>query len=542
MDDNLISLPYKKYCYYCGRNIFNKYIYICPVCNLSFCEDHKEPKNHECKGHQRNALPPGVAENDLEKMCRMCGKVNHPKECVYCGNLFCEEHIMPHDHYCSALAQSVLDDEIITLLKPNHVINEENQLSGIEKEKFLSLRGKFCYQCGKSLSNSPFFTCPVCGLSFCDEHKVQHKCRGYDSVKVLPPGIDFEDIDDICHFCGKISGVERCECGLQFYGEQLDKEEYSRQLNGQGYKRNGCEQEEYCDEPLPDENSSESNLEIKSNDCRPYNTEGLDIILPGPKKDDTGNMSNKKSDLNTDSCDNSESDSGSDEEGMASLIKNSILNITLLTVIIFILLLVVFYSFEAGVVELNTPVIEINGLDIPYVHKGNKISVVDTLITPKEQDESIKIQKLPDRTKGVYTALNVSLESPKSSLPQKEPENNVSEVYIFVYNYGHFSIYGMSGVKLSLGFCNENIFSENITVYSGLTDSGTILLDGNITLKNPLDTFIAEPGVTIREYFIPDLNLNEMSGNIVLSIEVENGHFSNQKEVKVLLNNSMEGI
>ncbi|AEA48120.1 AN1-type zinc finger protein [Archaeoglobus veneficus] len=101
MSADLYQLPRRKYCYYCGKYIFNDNIFICSKCGLSFCEDHRKPEAHECKGYeQEKVLPPGITEEDLRRMCEWCGKISSLKECRYCGGRFCEEHSLPHDHCC----------------------------------------------------------------------------------------------------------------------------------------------------------------------------------------------------------------------------------------------------------------------------------------------------------------------------------------------------------------------------------------------------------------------------------------------------------
>jgi len=535
MSDNLLSIPYKKYCYYCGSHIFNKYIYICPVCNLSFCSNHKEPISHKCNGFQKNALPPGITEGDLKKMCTMCGRITHPRECVYCGGLFCEEHISPHDHYCTALTSpiSILDEEMTTLLKPAHIKNEESKLGNTEKEKYLSLRGRFCYYCGKTLHNCSYFTCPVCGLSFCEEHKVEHKCTGYNKIKTLPPGIAYRDIESVCYLCGKVGGAEkyeRCECGLQLCDEHLEKGKHGCSLEGleydpenkYGYENEGIDSKQdglaEATISISDSDSINSNS-ISDSKYRSDYTEDLGIVLELNKNSDTSDINDtSNSDLN--------------KEVFTRTIKKSFLNIAYLTVLIFLILSAVYYSFELGIVEFKSPIIDLNVAEFPYVHEENRMRPANTLVTLKKQGSDIEIQKLPESSIGtemVYQSENTSVKVSEDSFEGLEPEISVS-----IKNCGHYSVHGTSGVKLSLEFQNKNNFSELVTINSGVTYSGHLLFDRTVTLKEPLDRFVAEPGVSKREYVIPELNIHDLEGDaLLLSTELTYENTSVKRELKI---------
>jgi len=109
MNKSLYSKPRGKYCYYCGKYIRNDTIRICSKCNLSFCDEHGKPELHECKGYeQEKVLPPGIKEEDLKNMCEyeLCGKISSLKECHYCGEHFCSDHIVPKKHQCELHTKS----------------------------------------------------------------------------------------------------------------------------------------------------------------------------------------------------------------------------------------------------------------------------------------------------------------------------------------------------------------------------------------------------------------------------------------------------
>ncbi|RLI75933.1 hypothetical protein DRP04_13045 [Archaeoglobales archaeon] len=100
--DYLYSIPYRKYCYYCGKIIYNEPQYICSKCGLSFCEEHRHPEWHNCRGEKKKyVLPPEIGYIELLSMCELCGKVTSVKACPYCGMVFCSEHIAPSNHDCS---------------------------------------------------------------------------------------------------------------------------------------------------------------------------------------------------------------------------------------------------------------------------------------------------------------------------------------------------------------------------------------------------------------------------------------------------------
>ena len=46
--DHLYQIPYRKYCYFCGKYIYDDLQFICSICGLSFCEEHKSPEAHIC--------------------------------------------------------------------------------------------------------------------------------------------------------------------------------------------------------------------------------------------------------------------------------------------------------------------------------------------------------------------------------------------------------------------------------------------------------------------------------------------------------------
>ena len=83
--DYLYSIPYRKYCYYCGKIIYNEPQYICSKCGLSFCEEHRHPEWHNCRGEKKKyVLPPEIGYIELLSMCELCGKVTSVKACPYC--------------------------------------------------------------------------------------------------------------------------------------------------------------------------------------------------------------------------------------------------------------------------------------------------------------------------------------------------------------------------------------------------------------------------------------------------------------------------
>ncbi|RLI76091.1 hypothetical protein DRO97_01685 [Archaeoglobales archaeon] len=168
--------------------------------------------------------------------CEYCGKeVTLPFKCRYCGGYFCEDCYLPPKHDCTGIESwkatpppsgiewtrhKTIELEPKPKEKPIEIQIEEEQMSEDEKQLYLSLRKKFCYECGKPLSDEPTFICSQCNLSFCNEHRIHHDCIGYEKIKILPLGIKFEDIKRVCHFCGRIGEVYTCSfCGDQFCSE-----------------------------------------------------------------------------------------------------------------------------------------------------------------------------------------------------------------------------------------------------------------------------------------------------------------------------------
>jgi len=68
MLDYLYKLPFKKYCYYCGKRLHNEPIFICRTCDLSFCDEHRLPEIHNCQGKRKYVLPPKTGYKELIKM------------------------------------------------------------------------------------------------------------------------------------------------------------------------------------------------------------------------------------------------------------------------------------------------------------------------------------------------------------------------------------------------------------------------------------------------------------------------------------------
>ena len=186
--------------------------------------------------------------------CEYCGKeILLPFKCKYCGGYFCEDCYLPPNHDCPRIetwkatpppsgmewvVHKTIEvkpedkPDVKPKEKPIEVKIEEEQMSEEEKQMYLSLRKKFCYQCGKSLYNEPIFICEYCNLSFCDEHRIAHDCIGYEKIKVLPPGIRFEDITRVCYFCGRISNVHTCAfCGDQFCSEHKFPDDHRCKAN-----------------------------------------------------------------------------------------------------------------------------------------------------------------------------------------------------------------------------------------------------------------------------------------------------------------------
>ncbi len=98
--DHLYQLPFRKYCYQCGKYIYNDLQFICSVCGLSFCEEHKLPEAHNCMGQRKYVLPPNIGYKELLNMCEICGKIGEVSICKFCGGTFCKDHVIPSMHDC----------------------------------------------------------------------------------------------------------------------------------------------------------------------------------------------------------------------------------------------------------------------------------------------------------------------------------------------------------------------------------------------------------------------------------------------------------
>ncbi|MBO8182777.1 MAG: hypothetical protein H0Z28_08300 [Archaeoglobus sp.] len=98
--DDLYRIPLRKYCYYCGKRIWNDLQFVCSHCDLSFCEEHRTPEDHGCLDKRKYILPPGIGYYELLNMCEFCGSVGVIERCQYCGKAFCKEHLYPSSHNC----------------------------------------------------------------------------------------------------------------------------------------------------------------------------------------------------------------------------------------------------------------------------------------------------------------------------------------------------------------------------------------------------------------------------------------------------------
>ena len=98
--------------------------------------------------------------------CDRCGKETRIRfECSYCGRTFCVDHRLPPSHQC--INEKAWRDRAAGPKNTTTAAKQEDL-----HRRSPSMPAAECSFPGCGMKTSRLFFCPVCGLVFCDEHKL----------------------------------------------------------------------------------------------------------------------------------------------------------------------------------------------------------------------------------------------------------------------------------------------------------------------------------------------------------------------------------
>lgn len=460
--------------------------------------------------------------------CECCGKeTKSPFKCKYCFGYFCEDCYLPPNHDCPHIdvwkkkkPPSGMDWSKITKKKwrpekkekPPEVIAEEEQLTEEEKEAYLSLRRHFCYACGKPLADHPIGICSACNLSFCPDHIRDHSCVGYDRIKVLPLGINYEDIYNICYFCGKIGETYLCSncCGGRFCREHKYPDDHRcRNRYGKSIILEGGQIRYIPTKGEPIDCPTAPKL-IGWNPSRtPINHEGesVDFEVEFSQK---VNVTWFLNDVEVKTDDSVETSSYTVENAEAGdwVIKATGKN-------------------KNGTVS--------NTWNWKVKPKTSRSKVIAAIIIL-----AIVIGAFGAYELGYFTSdeheepsLIASQTPTATSTPTPAP-NLIDEITVSMKDYSYIGTHDFSGMTVDLTFGNSNEVPVRLTVIEGQTASGLNLLNSDRESKEPLDEFEVSSGeTTSKEYFIPELRLSEVTEDrITMKVKIATEEVSQTKTME----------
>ena len=364
--------------------------------------------------------------------------------------------------------------------KPPEVQAEEEQMSEEEKKAYLSLRGNFCYACGKPLYNEPIFICSACNLSFCDEHRIEHDCIGYDRIKVLPLGIDYEDIYRICYFCGKKGQTYLCkECCGQFCNDHRYSDDHR------------CRVEPKKQAILDHGVIIYTPVRMERSECLEKEEQIKPIIEPPDLEPPV--EPNKPPKEVVSHLDEKESKNGKVSKEVA---------VTILATIL--ICLGTFAGFKLGFIS------------SPYFENEKETSL-----------ESKWSVVMPTQTPTIISTPNLA-----------------EKLSATLGSYSYFGSHEFTGIKLVLIFENNNDVPVELTLVRGRIASGVEMLNSDRESKEPLDKFTIEPdGVISKEYYIPSVRLQEIEGDMLfVDMGVHSSEMNQPCSMSLVIGNSQPAV
>lgn len=494
--------------------------------------------------------------------CEHCGKeTKSPFKCKYCFGYFCEDCYLPQNHdfpnidgWKKKKPPSGMDWSKITNKKWKHekkekppevIAEEEKQLTEEEKEAYLSLRRHFCYACGKPLADHPIGICSACNLSFCPDHIRDHDCVGYDRIKVLPLGINYEDIYNICLFCGKRGTTYKCSncCGGRFCREHKYPDDHRcRNRYGKSMildagvitylpppkgKPKDCladKPPEQPTSPIPldiiniNPSSPVSNFEGESREFTIEFSQKVDIVWYLNDKEVQTDTSVKKASYTVDQAKPGNWDVtayGENQSGANYHVWQ--------------------WNVKPSTTKDEGDDLEDYPVSRPAKSKSNRGKVIAALV----------VLFVIVGVLGAYELGYIPLKEPEkpsliasqtptaTSTPSPTP-NLVDELTVSMGGYRYIGTHDFSGITVDLRFKNSNEVPVRLTVIEGQTASGLNLLDSDRKTKEPLDEFELNAGERFsREYFIPELRLSEVTGDrITMTVKVSTEEVSQTKTME----------
>ena len=85
-------------------------------CQNNFCKDHRQTKDHKCKGLDINIKSKKKlkSKNKIMKCTKCKHKIEYPlsSKCSLCYENFCETHRLPEYHVCQTLSKTCREEEL----------------------------------------------------------------------------------------------------------------------------------------------------------------------------------------------------------------------------------------------------------------------------------------------------------------------------------------------------------------------------------------------------------------------------------------------